>query len=404
MARVPTRENFRVLPGGGSSGRVGANSSGLASVQGRDLQQVGAAVQRAGGIAGQMVEREQDRINQARVREAALGFREEMAEAEREYQQYKGAELVAGDKPILRDIEARIEQSRSQLLTGLGSRDAQDAFDQVSSGMSAGFRERAAAYEAQQADFYVEQQRDGTIHAQFETAISNPDKRATSLQSANSVLREQFEDQGFDGDRLNQKTQESMGALLAGQVNVLLDSEDTETARSMLEESRDYLSADMALSIDTAIGEKEKLQRVEATAADIWDKADGDYSDAKAMTQMVHEDDQEDVQRRLITLRQRDDAAEAENKRTAIVGAWEHFEQGGTVSTLPREIYEDLGAQTRMQMRNAEKAQARAAAAGPKRVTDRQAYNDFYGQMETGDATAALSFLNANADKISERD
>jgi predicted DNA-binding antitoxin AbrB/MazE fold protein len=261
MARVPTRDNFRVLPGGGGSGRVRANASGLASVQGRDLQQVGQTVQQAGGVLNNYVEREQDKLNQARVREAALTFREDMAEAEREYQQYQGAELVAGDKPIMRDIEARIEQRRSELFQGLTSQDAQEAFEIASMEMASGFRQRAAAYEAQQADFYVDQQRDGMIQAQIETAISSPEKRATSLQEANAVLREKFEDQGFDGDRLNQKTQEAMGQLLAGQLDALIDAGDTQAARDVLEAGGDYLASDDASKLRVAIKNKEAETR-----------------------------------------------------------------------------------------------------------------------------------------------
>lgn len=261
MARVPTRDNFRVLPGGGGSGRVRANASGLASVQGRDLQQVGQAVQRAGDNGSRIAEAEQDRINQARVREAALNLREDMAEAQREYEQFKGAELVAGDKPIMRDIESRVEARRNELLMGLTSQDAQDAFDAVSSEMSLSWRNRAAAYEAQQADFYVDQQRDGMVQAQIETAISSPEKRATSLEQANAVLMEKFEDQGFDGDRLNQKTQEAMAALLAGQMEALIEDGNTESARDVLEAGGQYLADGDASRLKVAIKNKEAETR-----------------------------------------------------------------------------------------------------------------------------------------------
>lgn len=257
MARVPTRDNFQVLPGGGGSGRVRSNATGLGGVQGANVQQLGAAVQRAGSIGSQIVEAEQDRLNQARVREAALSFRSDMAAAEQEYEQFKGAELVAGDKPIMRDIEARMDARRNELLSGLSSQDAQAAFEAVSSEMSNSWRNRAAAYEAKQADFYVDQQRDGMIQAQIETAISSPDKRATSLSEASSVLREKFEDQGFDGDRLNQKTQEAMGQLLAGQLDALIESGSTQDARDVLEAGADYLSSDDASRMKTAIKNKE---------------------------------------------------------------------------------------------------------------------------------------------------
>lgn len=405
MPRVPTRDNLRVLPGGGNARPVsGGNSAQLASVAGGQLQQVGSALQRVGAVGANHAEAAQDKINQARVREAALNFREDLAEMEREYQQYKGAELVAGDKPIMRDLEGRVDKRRNELMTGLQSPAAKAAFEAAASEMSSTWRISAAGYEAQQADFYIEQQRDGMIVAQIETAIADPKKRSGSLSAANGVLREKLVDKGYEGERLDQKAADAMGELLSGQVKVLLDADDTVTARSMLEESRDYLSPDAAKAIDTVIAEKERDERVLDTASDIWEKSDGDYSDAMAMAKMADEDDQEDVKRRIITLRERDNAIDAENKRTAIATAWEFMEQGGRVDNLPRETWEDLGAQTRVQLRNWEKAQAKAAAAGTKRVTDLQAYNDFYSQLETGDATSALSFLNSNAGNFSEQD
>lgn len=405
MPRVPTYSNLRVVPGGGNARPVsGGDSSGIARVHSQQLQQTGQSLQRVGAIGAQHAEAAQDKINQARVREAALNFREELAGLEQEYQQFKGAELVAGDKPIMRDLEARVDKTRNELMTGLQSPAAKAAFEAASAEMSSTWRIKAAGYEAQQADFYVEQQRDGMIIAQIETAIADPKKRAGSLEAANGVLREKLVDQGYEGERLDQKAADAMGELLAGQVKVLLDADDLGTARSMLEEARDYLSPAAAQAIDTEIAEKEKDERVLDTAADIWDKADGDYSDAMAMAKMVDEDDREDVERRIITLRERDNAIDAENKRTAIARAWEFMEQGGRVDNLPRETWEDLGAQTRVQLRAWEKAQAKAAAAGMKRVTDLQAYNDFYRDFESGNVVEALSFLNGNVMSFSDTD
>ena len=365
MARVPVYSNLRVLPGGRNAPSVsGGDSSQITGAHARQLQQTGQALQRAGAAGSAHAEAAQDKINQARVREAALNFREDLAEMEREYQQYKGAELVSGDKPIMRDLEGRVEKRRNELLSSLNSPAAKAAFEATSDEMSSTWRIAAASYEAEQADFYVEQQRDGMIQAQIETAIADPKKRAGSLNAANGVLTEKLADQGYEGERLEQKVEEVMGELLAGQVKVLLDADDMGTARSMLEEARDYLSPPAAQAIDTAISEKEKIERVDATSDDIWDRADGDFSDAMAMVEMISEDDREDVRKRLITLRERDNAIDAENKRTAIANAWEHLEAGGSVASLPREVYEDLGAQTREQLRNWEKARAKAAPLG----------------------------------------
>jgi len=127
--RVPARRSFDVLPGGGSAGRVSdPGSDRLASIQGREQQQFGQTLQGLGAALGQEVEKQQYKINQARVRETALQFRADMAEAEEEYSEFKGAELVAGTRPVMRDIEERLSKRRNELLEGISSPAAKEAF------------------------------------------------------------------------------------------------------------------------------------------------------------------------------------------------------------------------------------------------------------------------------------
>jgi len=57
-----------------------------------------------------------------------------------------------------------------------------------------------------------------------------------------------------------------------------------------------------------------------------------------------------------------------------------------------------------MQMRAWEKAQAKAAAAGTKRVTDLVYFDGVHHELETKTAVDALNYLNANVDKFSEGD
>lgn len=255
--RAPARRSFDVLPSGGSAGRVtDPGASQLASVQGREQQQIGQTLQGVGAAIGQEVERHQFKINQARVRETALQFREDMAEAEAEYSKFKGAELVAGDRPVMRDIEERLSQRRNELLEGISSPAAKEAFGATADSMFAGWSERAGKYEAAQTDFYIEQQRDGIIQASFETAVSRPEARTESLSSASDVLREKFEDQGFSGDRLDQLTKESMAKLTAGQVQTMLEAGQADEAKAFLEATDGLIDDQSAKRLGVAIKDK----------------------------------------------------------------------------------------------------------------------------------------------------
>lgn len=411
MARVPTYGNFRVLPGGVSAGRVRADDRGLASVQGRDLQQVGQSVQRVGGALNQYVEREQDRINQARVREATLTLRDELAEAELEYQKYKGAELVAGDKPIMRDIEARIEQSRSQIMQGLSSPAAQEAFELTSMEMTGTWRNRAAAYEAEQADFYVSQQQDGVIAAQIETAVTDPTKRATSLQSAAEVLREKFEDQGFDGDRLNQKTQEAMGVLLSGQIDVLLDAKRIDDAEAVLDAARDMMAPSAVQAISAKVEAANFNRDVNETAQRIFDEHGGAYGEGLLAAESIKDPEkQEAVKKRLNALRIREDAVRTQLENEAADRAWAILAEGGTPDDIDPRDWNALGGRAKLaiegfqqQRVNAEQSRLDAISSnaydmieavheidpalymqGPEAWPEQ--LQDLYGQLQPGDA------------------
>lgn len=255
--RVPARRSFDVLPGGGSAGRVSdPGSDRLASIQGREQQQFGQTLQGLGAALGQEVEKQQYKINQARVRETALQFRADMAEAEKEYSEFKGAELVAGTRPVMRDIAETLSKRRNELLEGISSPAAKEAFGATADEMFAGWSERAGKYEAQQTDFYIEQQRDGIIQASFETAISRPEARGESLSNANDVLREKFEDQGFSGDRLNQLTQESMAKLTAGQIQTMLEAGQAGEAKAFLEATDGLIDDQSATRLGVAIKDK----------------------------------------------------------------------------------------------------------------------------------------------------
>ena len=402
--RVPARRSFDVLPGGGSAGRLSDPGSGrLASIQGREQQQFGQTLQGLGAVLGQEVENQQYKINQARVRETALQFRADIAEAEKEYLEFKGAELVAGKRPVMRGLEERLSKRRNELLEGISSPAAKEAFGATADDMFAGWSERAGKYEAEQTDFYIEQQRDGVIQANLETAISRPEARGESLSNANDVLREKFEDQGFDGERLDQKARAAMGELLSGQISVLLDADRIDDAQEVVDAARGMVSADVAEAMGTSVKKKAFTRDVNAKAADVWDVAEGDYDTSLKMAGMIENPEmQEAVKSRLNTLKARDTAAEAQATRDATVTAWESLEQGGLVDALPRDVWEQLGPQTRIQMRTWEEAQAKRD--DPKRETDLQTYNDVYSFLDTGDAEGALSFLNGNADKLSKSD
>jgi hypothetical protein len=383
MPRVPTYSNLQVVPGGGNAGRVSSRGAqGLANVQGAQLRETGQAVQQVGGLLHAEVERQQDRINRARVQEATLKYREELAEAEREYQEYKGAELVAGDKPIIRDIEARIEQSRTQMMQSLSSPAAQRAFEEISMDMSGTWRQRAAGYEAEQAEFYIGQQRDGAIVAQVETGIADPYKRATSFQSAGTLLREKFEDQGFDGDRLNQKTQEAMGELLSGQIGVLLDADRIDDAQGVLEAAEGMVSASAYESMSTAVSQKAFTRDVNDTSDMVWSESEGDYGTALKMAGMIENPEkQEAVMKRLNALRIRDNNVRSQAEAQAETEVWGAIEQASnagrvpSVNDIPRDAWETIGPQARIRIENWMAGGAGEGASAQVEAQSELAYN-----------------------------
>lgn len=268
MARVPTRSSFQVLPGGGQTSRVPLTvpQGNVAAEQGMAF---GRAVSQVGGDIGERVQEQQFRINKARVRESALEYREALQEAEQEYSQLKGAELVAGDKPVMAEIERRLEQQRSEIMRRLGNEDARYAFEAASAEQLSTYRSRASAYEAEQAEFYINQQRDAAIVAAVETSVTDPTRRAESLQSANASLREKFQEQGYSGDRLEQLTQDALGEFYGPAVANLIASDQAEEALSLVEGIEGRIPASVHATLSTEAREAIDRQRFDAVSLQI---------------------------------------------------------------------------------------------------------------------------------------
>lgn len=267
--RVPGRNSFEVISGGAQQ-RV-SFSTPSRNPAAEQASQFGAALSRAGSDVAAIAQDQQRRLNEARVREASVQYREAVREAEAQYRQFQGAELVNGDKPVIAQMQEDLAALREELQTGLSNEDAQNAFADVSSGIYEGFSSRAFAYEQEQGEFYIQQQRDGVIVSALETSRTNPEMRVDSLATANAMLREKFTEQGYDGDRLDQLAQDAMNEFAAEQIETYLNDGETDSARAWLDDVDQYLSRSSYQAINEAVQAAESADRVLSLADDVFE-------------------------------------------------------------------------------------------------------------------------------------
>lgn len=408
MARVPVRRNFEVLPGGAQGARVPV-SGPRGNAAAEQASQLGEAVYGAGNRLGEHVQQQQDRINQARVREGALQFREALQEAENEYSQLKGAELVSGDRPALREIEAKLEKRRGEILNGMSSDDAKYAFDQASAEQFSSYRARASKYEAEQAEFYVNQQRDAVIVANMETSLSDPARRKESLASANSTLREKFMDEGYSGDRLQQVTEDAMSEFAVSNIEALIEAGETEDAAAYLKASRDYLSGSAGKAARTMVDEAVNVRKTLGYADKVFERFDpaefGRNAPKAQMDAYARElvgDDPEDLKalRAEIAYRtgqyedQADDAYAQDFDEAYEVA----MSQPGRLNGLP--AFRRLDAKDR----DALLQEVKRRSDGETRVTDLVAYTELGDIRRDEGPRAAMKYLRENASRFSTSD
>ncbi|WP_300379641.1 hypothetical protein [Henriciella sp.] len=409
MARVPQRRNFEVLPGGGQMGRVPLSVPGRGNEAAANAQRSGQALAGIGGDIGQRVQDQQARINKARVREGALQFRGALQEAEEEYSKLKGAELVDGERPVMREIEQRLEKRRSEILRDMKNEDAQYAFESASAEQFARFQARASAYEAEQAEFYINQQRDAVVIASMETSLSDPSRRDESLASADETLREKFSDEGYSGDRLDQLTQDAIGEFAAGNIESLIEQGEAEQAAAYLESARGYLSGSQASALGKAVDEAVSARKTLSLADQVFSQFDPSQfgrnapkADIYAYAREVVGDDPEDLKALMAEVEMRiglyeDQAGDqyAEDYNTA-------YE---TAMSAPGRVY-GLPAFRRLDAKHKDAilSDIRRRASGKDRETDNTAYAQAYSLIGQGDMRGAQEFLMENQTKFRPTD
>lgn len=278
---IKVQESYQELPGV-RRGRVTNPLDGpnAASIVGRQTQDIGKAVQSAGNVAADIVRREQEKANKARLNDvynqmsaAAHALRYDKTSG---YLTLKGGDAVKGvtggdgiTQPITDHYGYKLDKELSNLRARLGNSALLEDFDALASDLRTKFRNEAVSYEAEQASVYAVQVQDATIMTSANELAVAPFGPASSLHisRARDAAVGKGQAAGLSGDALNVAVQASMGKMHTAVISSMLDGKDVAGAKKYFEQYRDQFgeidARNVGAKLETAWGAAEAITAVD---------------------------------------------------------------------------------------------------------------------------------------------
>lgn len=278
---IKVQESYQELPGV-RRGRVTNPLDGpnAASIVGRQTQEIGRAVQSAGGVAADIVRQEQEKANKARLNDvynqmsaAAHALRYDQKDG---YLTLKGGNAVMGvtdgtgiTQPLTEYYGHKLDKELSNLRAQLGNSALIGQFDLLADDMRTKFRGEAVSYEAEQASVYAVQVQDATIMTSANELAAAPFGPASALHvsRARDAAVGKGQAAGLSGDALNIAVQASLGKMHSAVIDSLLDGKNVAGAKKYFEQYRDQFgeldAKNVGAKLETAWGAAEAIIAVD---------------------------------------------------------------------------------------------------------------------------------------------
>lgn len=266
MPRVPTQDNFKVNPTVTSSFRFSPERAPDAGrIAGEQLEQHGAALERAGQQQTKMQLEILKKANQLRVDDAINEAREEALrlqyDPEEGFSNLKGYDALnrPDNKPLTDEYGEKLQQHLSTIEEGLGNEDQKTLFREQSGTLLARFREGTVQYEGQQFQEYSKSVRRGTIENRTqEIALNyeNPDVIKDALVSIEASAKDLARQEGKaanEGEALARKAV-SKGHMVV--IETALQKENSVYADEYFKKNASSMDADDILKVNSVLGEQ----------------------------------------------------------------------------------------------------------------------------------------------------
>lgn len=230
-----------------------------------------------------------------------------------------------------------------------------------------------------------------------------------ALSTASETINEKLRDQGYDGDRLRQMSEDHFAKMMATSVDGLIESGDTAGARNFLDSARPYLSASAYAIFNEAVSDAESAGQVLTMADQVFaDFPPSDFGRTPPLAKMyararnIAGDDPDalkalmsEVQFRAGLYEQEAHDAYGRNFNEALSIAMESPARVSGVQSFKRLDAKD---------RNAILGMVERSVKGEKVETDRAAYANALTLIADGRLTDAQQYIRGNPQMFSDSD
>lgn len=337
MPRVPIYDGFQAAPNTLPQSRL--TLSETPDVAGRQAQQMGQAMQRAGGEIGRIAMEEAQKANQVRIDDALTQYVKAITDLEVEASQLQGRNALErpDGKALPDEYVEKAEKAAATIEASLANQIQREAFRQRVAQLQGQFYKKLTLHMAAAQKDYTREQRQAAIDTAIYRAGVLWGDAAAVQQSADTIrltVEQQLKDDGLHGDEKIREARmiAALTPLHVAVLNGMVDGNRIDLARDYYKNNSATMSLqarDNALKVIEA-GDFEA--RTQSLADAIFARHKGDISAALAEARASLSGKEEDaVVGRLKTYDAERVALRERSQRDAADQAWQLVAQGKRV-------------------------------------------------------------------------
>lgn len=386
-----------------------AGSMELAALPGRQLQQFGDAVTRAGGAMASIANDELQRANQIRVNDAmnqAAKIRLDLTYAPGSgFTHLRGENALKrpGDAPLDVEYTDKLTTQLAEIEKGLGNDEQRVLFRTQASQLVTQFQGNLTQHIAREYTDYEVSVQDGTIavgREQMALSWSDPAALKQAQSAIKAAVYAKGELLGLSAKQIEANTVEALSPAHAAVVTSAIDSGNVGYAKEYLKQVNAELTPAARLEMQRLVETGDFEQRTQYAAGDLFAKHGGDIAAALAEAREKFSGKEEDsIVTRLKTLDSEREALHTRRQRDASSEAWRIYSETGSIASIPATVLGTMDGKDLQVLRNT----ARADAAGKPIETDPEVYYALT-LAAASDPGFAAEDLRSYFDKLSPTD
>lgn len=375
MPRVPTYDNFQTRPG--LQPQVEARVPNAPDVAGRQMAQMGQAVQSLGGEAGRIALDMQQQANQVKLNDAMNKAMQ--AQLRLTFDPAEGYTHLRGDAALTRpdgkalpnEFDEKLGKSLDEIEGTLGNEAQKTAFRQQAGQLRAQFQGKVTAHMAKEFGDYQISVQDGTIAtARDQMALAWGDAGAVQ-QSTNAIkaaVAEKGRLQGWSAQQVEAGMREVLSPGHASVVASAVDAGKLDYAREYFKQVGAELTPQARLQLTKVLDAGDFEARTQDAADRLLAKHEGDAAAALAEVRATMSGKDEDATVQRIKAIDGERVQMRERVRREAYGVGRNLMAQG--KAVPPSIMTAMGDEHAAQIREAQQARAKAAAAEKPIKTD----------------------------------